>query len=115
MGPDILIQSLRKELAALRGELGLQSDIPHFELGSVSRKSFIEYNGKKGSPLKFDSDHPVVTRLTQTHSDQSALTFLLSATFSVINRELDDIEDHHEREFHARLLSRLLESDAAAD
>ena len=98
MSPDNLIESLRKELSALRGQLGLQSEIPHFEMGKVSRNAFIQFDGKKGSNLKFDAEHPVVTRLTNTQSQDSILTFLLSATFSVINRELVDIEDHHERE-----------------
>ncbi len=37
------------------------------------------------------------------------LFFLVSAVFSVINRARADIQDHHEREFHARLLAYLLE------
>jgi hypothetical protein len=54
--------------------------------------------------------HPLVEHLLNSSTPRPEyLFFLVSAVFSVINRARADIQDHHEREFHARLLAYLLE------
>ncbi len=53
-------------------------------------------------------DHPFVVALERRGRPRELLYLLLSGIFSVTNRELEEVDDSHEREFHARVLATLL-------
>ncbi|MGE0487898.1 MAG: hypothetical protein AB7S38_01655 [Vulcanimicrobiota bacterium] len=72
----------------------LGRDGPMFELDQAK----VTVNGQ----------HRVVENIIRAGLPRERLYFLLSALFSVKNREDQAIEDSHERDFHARILATLL-------
>lgn len=71
------------------------------------------------APVEIDSElgrllintaHPAVeTLIGRTTRPKTDLVFFISSMMSLLNREEEQIEDHHEKEFHARLLRFALE------
>ena len=60
------------------------------------------------SKVTVNGQHPVIQEIVAAGLPRERLYFLLSALFSVKNREDEAVEDSHERDFHARILSTLL-------
>lgn len=106
-----LVEAIVAEFRYLREQRGADLSEKHFEqleLGKTSRKTFLNY--PRGGPARLNPDHPVVKRLMKAvNKDRSRLYYLLSATYSIINRELEELHDDDERRFHAKLLEALLD------
>jgi hypothetical protein len=104
-----LLEALRTELRLLRDTDSLpleDSVIEGMTLGPTPRGTFCTC---KEGRLTLNPAHPVVARLLATPElPPERLYFLLSGIYSVLNRARKDIEDLHERRFHARILAALL-------
>lgn len=111
-----LLEALKREFRLLRKEHDpdqLDDFLDRMQLGGGTGwgpwGSFIK-SGKNGEDPRLNPRHKVIKRLLDTPDKQRAhLYYLLSAVYSIANRAYEGIEDEHERDFHSRILTVLLE------
>lgn len=87
-------------------------------IGDVANNMVVvEKNGKlldyasQNRSVRFNRLNPVYRLLEEHPRPIPAEVYLLSSMLSVINRVETSYLDEHEREFHSRLVERLLQSD----
>ncbi len=107
-----LVGALRREFQLLCEEDDFQLGDGYFDkiqLGSTSWGTFFSCD-KHGQEPTLNPKHRVIRQLLES-KDQSRthLYYLLSAVYSIVNRAVEEIEDTHERDFHAKILETLLE------
>ncbi|MBI3927450.1 MAG: hypothetical protein HY319_18070 [Armatimonadetes bacterium] len=111
-----LIEAVRQEFRRLRREVDFalpDQVLDQLRCGSTRRGTFFSCKKNCQEPT-FNPHHHVLRKFLQSPSKSRAdLYFLLSAVYSVLNRADPDIEDHHEREFHAKILEELLNGKSA--
>ncbi len=108
--------SLKNALLAELALLGLEESQPtawkiinQLQVKELPIKT-VSYMESPVSPLILNAAHPLVKTLLTRHQllTTEEVYLLLSSLYSVINRARKDIEDHHERWFHRKLLTNLL-------
>lgn len=115
MEPNTLLAQLKSQLEQLSSD---QIVLPHealaqLRLGETQKGTFFSCDPGGRQPV-LNPEHKAIRRLlNRKGSNNTSIFFLMSAVYSVINRADPDIHDHHEREFHSRLLDSLLQEPPA--
>ena len=100
-----------KTVAADTGEAGqrLLQLSERLDLTEDGRSAPVTIDSEQGR-IVINTSHPAVEKLmSRATRRKTDLVFFISSMMSLLNREEEHIEDHHEKEFHARLLSYALE------
>ncbi len=88
----------------------LSAIIQHLRYGPTKRNVIFSCR-PDGSQAYLNEQHPIIQRYLASESYHNEdLYFILSAIYSIINRALREVEDKHERDFHRRILNRLLQN-----
>lgn len=111
MEPNALLAQLKSQLQGMSSETVVlpQEALSQLRLGETQKGTFFSCDPGGRKPV-LNPDHKAIRRLlNRKGSRDTSIFFLMSAVYSVINRADPEIHDHHEREFHSRLLHSLLE------
>lgn len=111
-----------KFLAQLRADLQLLVDdscpigsrlndlAPRLEIVEQGRPHVVVWDKEQGR-FQIEASHPVVkTLLTSKTRRRTDVVFFISTLATLLNREVSDITDEHERAFHAKLLRFSMEN-----
>ncbi|MGE0487890.1 MAG: hypothetical protein AB7S38_01615 [Vulcanimicrobiota bacterium] len=106
-----LLEAMKREFQFLRQDHDFQLGddfLDEVQLGATARNTFFSCK-KHGAQPRLNPNHRVILALMNSKErSKTHLYYLLSAVYSIVNRAVEEIEDSHEREFHAKILETLL-------
>lgn len=108
------LAQLKADVQAIGADTGLAGSklialVQRLDISDARDDVPMSLESEKGR-LVIHAGHPAVAHLLNNpQRRRSDLLFFASCAMSILNREEGDINDDHEREFHARLLRFALE------